>query len=394
MEITPTTFIKQAISTAEYFGFSNLDVIKKHPSCKNCTTKLENTASAMDRRIDNLNGLLTTGINNFCDNKLNAIEEPVLFYTIEQVPRSGEAAISFQIYNVNNSIAESILIQTTKSLSNDLGYQNHSVRINSLGDRDSSTRFVRELSNYLRKRVNDLPESAREIMKEDTVNALFNLLDQKHELAYKSPNPLEYLTDQSRKHFREIIEFLDMSETSYEIDSKLMGHNNCYSEAMFAIDLLDNKTGEHIKDSPITISGGRYNEFVHRNTKQPIPAAGAVVVLQKQKAPTRLPRIKLSTPSVYVVQLGLGPKMRSLILIDQLKQAGINVYQDLASDSLSTQLRDAENKGVPYAIIIGQKEFVEGGVILRDMVARNQEQVSFANVITRLKRSKKVPSTN
>lgn len=386
MDVTATEFLKQATNTAEYFGFSSLDSFKKHPSCRNCEQKLEHTASAMDRRIDNLHGLLTVGMHDFCEAKLQNIEEPVLFYTTQQVPRTGESAITLQIFNVENSIAEAILIQASKALATDLGFNNHSVRINSLGDRDSSVRYIRELTNYLRKRIDDLPDSARELMKEHVMIALMHLVEKQHELAYKTPSPLEYLTDQSRKHFREIIEYLDMAETQYEIDPKLIGHHECYSDALFAIDMLDD-AGVRDDAAPLFVRGGRYNQFVYKNTRRQIAAAGAVVVLKDTKAPARSPRVKLDTPTVYVVQLGFGPKIKSLILIDELRRNGINVMQNLASDSLSAQLRDAEAKGVKYVVIIGQKEFVEGTVILRDMIGRNQDVVDIVSLPGRLKRS-------
>lgn len=78
--------------------------------------------------------------------------------------------------------------------------------------------------------------------------------------------------------------------------------------------------------------------------------------------------------------------MRSLLLVDSLKAAGIPVLHDLTSDSLSSQLRDAEARGVNYTIIVGQKEFVENTVILRDMNARNQEYVPQDILIKKLKR--------
>src|SRR5690606_15277181 len=120
---------------------------------------------------------------------------------------------------------------------------------------------------------------------------------------------------------------------------------------------------------------------------QQIPAAGAVVVLRDKKAPSRTPRARVSTPSVYVVQLGFGPKIKSLMLIDELRKAGISVHQNLASDSLSSQLRDAESRNVKYTVIIGQKEFVDGTVILRDMQGRNQEYVPINTLANRLKRA-------
>ena len=386
MDISATDFLRTAANTAEHFGFRPVDSFKKHPLCKNCSAKLSHTASAQDRKQDALHGLLTGGLSSYADNKLHALEEPVLFYSVEQVPRSGDAAISFQIYGVDKSIAEAILIQTTRSLAQDLGHENHTVRINSLGDKDSSTRYTRELTNYLKKRLDDMPVTARELMKDHVFDALMHLIEKEHDLAFKSPNPLEYLSDLSRKHFREIVEYLDMSETPYEIDPKLIGHHQCYSDALFAIDMLDEEDNR-IENAPLYVRGGRYSTFSHKHTKQEIPAAGAVVVLREKKAPARTPRsTRTDNPAVYVVQLGFGPKIKSLMLVDELRQAGIPVHQNLASDSLSTQLRDAEKQGVKYTVIIGQKEFVDGTVILRDMEGRNQEHVDLDLLTTKLKR--------
>ncbi len=386
MDITATSFIKNASTTAEHFGFQSIHTLKDHPACKSCSTKLSHTATAQDRRNDALQGVLTAGMQTYCDARLHEITDPLFFYSIEQVPRTGEVALGLHIYNVDKSIAEATLIQTSRALAGDLGFENNRVRINSLGDKESSTRYTRELTNYLRKRLDDMPESARELMKEHALIALTHLIEKEHELAYRSPNPLEYLSDQSRKHFREIVEFLDMADMHYEIDPKLMGHHECYSDALFAVDLLDEELNL-LSDAPLTIRGGRYNEFVTRSTKKQTSAAGAVVMLRDRKAPARVLRPKQTTPSVYVVQLGFGPKIKTLVLIDQLRRAGVQVYQNLASDSLSTQLRDAEAKGVKHVIIMGQKEFVDNTVILRDMNARNQEQVKIELLPMKLKRS-------
>jgi histidyl-tRNA synthetase len=134
-----------------------------------------------------------------------------------------------------------------------------------------------------------------------------------------------------------------------------------------------------------TARGGRFDEFVYRTTRTRTPAVGAVVILKNSKVPARLPRIKTSTPSVFVVQLGFGPKIKSLLLIDSLRREGISVFHNLASDSLSSQLREAEARKVKYTIIIGQKEFVENTVIFRDMELRNQEYVDQNTLVYRLK---------
>lgn len=382
MSYSPTEFLKVAHQTAEHFGFQTIDQLKKHPVCKDCTVNLPHTVTATNKRIDSHGGLLSSGVVTFCEQKLHAIGEPVLLYSIEQVPRTGEPAVSFHIFNVERSIAEAILIQASRALATELGHTDHTVRINTLGDRDSVSRYTREITNYLKKRLDHMPPNARELMKEHPLSALTHLIEQEHDLGHRSPSPLEFLSDGSRKHFREIIEYLDMSETPYEIDPKMLGHHEYYSDAIFSLDIPD----QDGIPSALSIRGGRFNEFMHRNTKTKTSAVGAVAVMKNTKTPNRLPRMKLTAPSVYVVQLGFGPKIRSLMLIDTLRQAGIPVTHNLASDSLSAQLRDAEAKGIRYTVIIGQKEFVENTVILRDMNVRNQEFIDQGALIKRLKR--------
>ncbi|MAZ56909.1 hypothetical protein CL653_03895 [bacterium] len=390
MNKSNTELLKVAVNTAEYFGFTPLAEFKKHPTCKSCTQPIPYSLSANDRKLDKLYGILGAGAQNYIDSKLHSLEAPVLFYTIDPVPRTQEIALNLQIFGVPKSIAEVVLIQTSRALLEELGYANNIVRINSLGDKDSGVRYYRELNNFLKKRLADMPTEAREKMKSHVCDALMYLVDKEHELAYKTPNPMEYLSDQSRKHFREIIEYMDMSETPYEIDPKLIGHHKCYSDAIFSIDILD-KHDKALADPEVTVNGGRYDSFMQHHIKREIPASGAVVIIKGSKLPARIPKSSLSKkPQVYVVQLGYGPKIKTLQLVNQLRKSGIVVKQDLASDSLSTQLRDAEARSVQYALIMGQKEFVDGTVILRDMKARKQEHVALENIHQRLVRKSSI----
>lgn len=383
MKYSPTEFLKIATNTAEHFGFRTADTIKKNPLCKNPEVTLPYLATPADEKNNAEQCLFASCVSTFCQENLHALKSPVLLYSLEQLADTESTAVTFNIYNVPKSIAEAILIQAGRSLMQELGQEEHVVRINSLGDSESTARYTRELTNFLRKRVDAMPVSARELMKEHPFLALRDLIQQDHDLAYRSPNPLEFLSDQSRKHFREIVEYLDMTETPYEIDPKMIGNHEYYSDALFTIEALDTKD---VVLPAISVKGGRFDEYFYRKTRSRVPAAGAVITYSNSKQPARMPKTKSVDPSVYVVQLGFGPKVRSLMIIEQLKHAGIPVRHDLASDSLSAQLRDAEARGVRYTVIIGQKEFVDKTVILRDMHERNQENISIEAMIKKLKK--------
>lgn len=378
--LSSTEFVKIVVSTAEHFGFRSLESLRKEPGCKECIDTITPSIEAGDMDKDQVGGLLTHGLTVFCQEKIHGIETPVQFYTVHDT-KAGDVGVSLHIYNVPKSIAEAVLIQTNRAIANELDASEHSIRINSLGDSDSLIRYTREITNFLRRRLEYIPVEARELMKQHPLLAMQHLADIDHELSYKSPNPLEYLSDQSRKHFRDIIEFLDMSEAPYEIDTKMLGHHEYYSDAIFDLSFASEE-----EDAAITLRGGRYDEFVFRKTKKRIPAAGSVAILHNKTLPSRLPRLKNKAPDTYVIQLGFGPKVRSLLLLDNLRKAGVMVHHDLANDSLSAQLRHAEELGVKFVLIMGQKEYVDGTIIMRDMHARKQEAIDPDLAIRRLKR--------
>ena len=378
MKYSSTDFLKAATATAEHFGFRTADAIKKDPLCKNCEVPLAFNASPATSSAAVC--LLTNGASAFCQQNLHALKAPVLLYSLEQLPDQEHTAVTLNIFNVQKSIAEAILIQAGRSILDELGHTDHLVRINSLGDTESTTRYSRELTNFLRKRLDTMPDTSREYMKQSPLMALMDLIELDHELAHRSPNPLEFLSDQSRKHFREIVEYLDMTETPYEIDPKMIKNHDYFSDALFSIEDTGSEAGA------ISINGGRFDDFFFKQTKSRIPATGAVITFNNAKSPARIPKGKSAEPSVYVVQLGFGPKVRGLTIVNELKQAGIPVRHDLASDSLSAQLRDAEARGVRYTVIIGQKEFVDRTVILRDMKERNQENIAIDSMVKKLKK--------
>ncbi|MDZ4284796.1 MAG: hypothetical protein U1A28_03155, partial [Patescibacteria group bacterium] len=255
--LSPTDFVKTAHLTSRHFGFLPIDALTRARAGRQIP---EQKVTMAECRLDALKGNLTSGINAYFERGLHD-EKPILFFSIQQAPRTNDITLNLQVVGVRKSIAESLLIATLCSLLRDLGYARYCVRINSLGDHDSVTRYTRELASYLKKHLEDMPPQARELMREDPVLAFLHLAQLDHELCAKSPNSLEYLSDASRRHFREIIEHLDMTQTPYEIDPRLVGHHHCYSDTLFALELRD-AHDNLLPDAPFTIRGGRIDSFV------------------------------------------------------------------------------------------------------------------------------------
>ncbi|MEK7162590.1 MAG: His/Gly/Thr/Pro-type tRNA ligase C-terminal domain-containing protein, partial [Patescibacteria group bacterium] len=66
------------------------------------------------------------------------------------------------------------------------------------------------------------------------------------------------------------------------------------------------------------------------------------------------------------------------------RKARIPLAQSLSKDSLRGQLRLASKLGVEFSLIMGQKEALEGTIIIRNMDSGMQETLPVAKALERL----------
>jgi histidyl-tRNA synthetase len=110
-----------------------------------------------------------------------------------------------------------------------------------------------------------------------------------------------------------------------------------------------------------------------------------VIALPTYNAP--MPKI-IKKSKIYFIQLGFEAKLRSLEVIEILRKARIPVLHSLNKDSLSIQLGNAERLGLPYSLILGQKEALDRTVIIRNMENRSQETVKISDLAEYIKEHK------
>ncbi len=207
------------------------------------------------------------------------------------------------------------------------------------------------------------------------------MLKKQLELPDEPPRPMEFLSAVSRKHFREVIEFLEAANIPYVFNDKLLGHRDCYTQTLFEIcnDSCDSSiqtTGGDV----LTIRGGRYDELLRRYFKVPSHGVGITLSLRPAVSIESTKQIVLPKnrirPQIFFIQLGYAAQLRSFAIIETLRKARVTIAQSLEVERLSEQLARAERLSIPYTVIMGQKEALEGNVIVRDTNTRAQQTVS------------------
>jgi histidyl-tRNA synthetase len=398
---------ERSAEIALYYGFRYLNspVINKEDiqkTKKELQIDIKETKEDTDPLIPHADGKVAL-LRLFTQHDMFSWNQPVMLYYEGALKRDAEALalvgesrnhshpnehiFHLDILGAGKSVAEAILIKTAFEILREEGYKNLIVHINSIGDKDSVARFCRELTNYYRKHIETLSPHCRQAFKKDPFGVL-ECTDQKceetcREIKEAAPNPVSYLSEPSRAHFREVLEYLETLGLPYQIENKLICDRSYWSQTAFEI--REEETDE------LLASGFRYNQMSKKiGFKKELAGAGiSVRVPRKAGAHKEKSRaITIKNPKIYFIQLGYEAKLKSLLVIEMLRQAKIPMTQAISRDKIGGQIQSAENSKIPYTIIMGQKEAMENTVIVREMATRSQEIVSLAALPEYLKKIK------
>lgn len=292
-----------------------------------------------------------------------------------------------EILGGSGSIAEATLIQTARAMLADEGYTETAVEINSIGDRDSIARFTRELTAYYRKNVNDMTPEAREMFKRDPFELLSCRQDVCNPINEKAPRSMDFLSEVSRRHLEEVLEYLETLNIPYNINNGLIGNRKYCTETIFAI-VNANVTEAKAKQQHILAIGVRYNGLAKRlGLKRDIQGVGISLLIKESKNGLRKPVTKLKRPIASFIQLGLESKLVSLNVIEALRTVKIPLYLSLAKDRLGAQVSSVEKYHTPFLIVMGKKEAVDHTAIVRRTDTHSQDIVPLADLPKYMKRA-------
>ena len=116
--------------------------------------------------------------------------------------------------------------------------------------------------------------------------------------------------------------------------------------------------------------GGRYDDLVARFTGEKVPATGfSIGVSRLQAALTALGGAQETTPGpVVVLVMDKDQLAHYQKLTQRLRNAGIRAEMYLGSSGMKAQMKYADKRGSPIAVIQGSDERAKGEVTLKDLI--------------------------
>src|SRR5260221_8641367 len=156
-----------------------------------------------------------------------------------------------------------------------------------------------------------------------------------------------------------------------------------YTGVIFEVESPDYPTGS-------LGGGGRYDKLIGMFAEKDIPAVGFAIgfdrTLEAMEAINLFPpELNNASTKVLVTIFNRELEEKSVELSVRLRSNNIPVEFWLGGDSkMEKQLKYADQKGIPYVVILGPEEVEKNVVTLKNLASREQKQVSFEELVTQL----------
>lgn len=326
----------------------------------------------------------TPGIaRSYIENGMQGLPQPVKLYYFGPVfrydrPQKGRFRefyqYGYEVIGDPDPSADATVILLSWQILNKLGIgKNLIVEINSIGDKVCRPKIRKAISDFFSKNQNKLSEEDKKRL---TLNPL-RILDSKdpniQELIADAPQTVDNLCNACRDHFRTLLEYLDELNIPYDLNARLVRGLDYYTRTVFEI-----RDQEDTSRQSSLGGGGRYDELIEALGAKPTPgvgfSGGVERTIEKIKE-NNLEIAELSRVQIFVVQLGDKAKKRCLNLVKKLDEAGYPSACALSEDNLKSQLGTANEMNARIALIMGQREVLDGTVIVKDLKDGSQETV-------------------
>ncbi|PIT98535.1 MAG: histidine--tRNA ligase, partial [Candidatus Andersenbacteria bacterium CG10_big_fil_rev_8_21_14_0_10_54_11] len=293
-----------------------------------------------------------------------------------------------EVFGSAAPVTDAQLMYVQHVLLRQLGLEEYVFLLNTLGDQADRTAYIRALKEHYRRHVRKLCRDCKARLKTNPLRVLDCKEEKCQQVAYTAPRLLDTVSDEAQAHFTQVRTLLDELKVPYEIAPGLVRGLDYYVRTVWEV--VPRRPGDPPTGSQTSLgAGGRYDHLVKALGGKDVPAAGGAFGIERLIDAIRREGIDLQltdTPSVFVAQLGAQAKVGALRVMRLLQEAQIRFAESIDRDGIQPQLKLAERLNVAWVVVVGQKEVIDGTVILRNAESGMQEVVRQEDLVTELRR--------
>jgi len=283
-----------------------------------------------------------------------------------------------------NPVADAQLVHLGYQYLKDLGIDS-TVQINSIGTPEARKNYRDALQAFFRSRRSKLSDEDKKRLQKNPLRILDSKDPAVVEMKAEAPQIIDWLDEESKAHFMKVLEMLDEMNVPYQLNPYLVRGLDYYTKTVW--EYYANSSDQELAQSALG-GGGRYDGLAELLGGRATPAVGLAMGLDRVANLLKEQGAGVTTDvaEIFVAQLGDQGRKKALAIFEELRKAGIPAFEAFSKDSIKAQMEMANKKEVKFAIIIGQKEVLDGTAVIRDMESGTQEIVDALKIVQEVKK--------
>lgn len=344
-------------------------------SGKSMTLRPEGTAGCMRMAIEE--GLVDAG-----QQKLS-YKGPMFRYERPQKGRSRQfQQMSLEAYGFKDSQIDIEMIEISYKFFKALGLDKEIfLEVNSIGSQEDQKNYSLELKNFFSKYKKDLDEDSLKRLDKNPLRILDSKNKDLLKLIDDAPKINEFISDESKKFFKEIKEAITGLNIKFIENPLLVRGLDYYNDLVFEW------KSKSIGSQDTICGGGRYDSLSKVIGGRDIKATGFSIGLDRLSLIVEDAKIPYQK-SLVLVSLEESFFLTGLKLANSLRDNldNFSVQFSGKETNLKSILKKASKRNIDFMVIIGKKELEENSYTLKKLLKNEETKLdNFDLLISNLK---------
>lgn len=336
-------------------------------------------------------------VRSFVENKLYGPEyqKPTKLFYIGPMfryerPQSGRQRqfhqLGVEVFGSKNPSTDVETMLLAMDLFRQYGIDDLTLVINSLGSSSSRQEYRKALIEYLEPHFDQLSQDSKERLHKNPLRVLDSKDRKDKEIVKDAPSILDYLDDESQKHFETVKTMLEDLSIPYVIDTNMVRGLDYYNDTIFEIITTNPKFGANAT----ICAGGRYDGLVEEVGGPSTSAFGFGFGLERLIL--LLDHMNYSFPETnpldaFIVTIGEKANSEANKLAFHLRQQGQSVEREFMDRKPAKQFKTADKMKADYVYILGDTEIEQGIVQVKNLQSGIQSEVVLTDLYSEFERT-------
>ena len=332
-------------------------------------------------------------IRSFIENKMYADTQPTKLYYITpcfryERPQAGRQRqfhqFGIEVLGSDGPSVDAEVISLAVQFFNEMGLNNLSVNINSVGCPTCREEYNRKLKEYLDQKVDVLCETCLERKDKNPMRVIDCKNPHCKENLQDIPFMIDHLCEDCKDHFDKLQTYLKEMDINYVVDKTIVRGLDYYKKTAFEI--ISNDIGSQ----STVCGGGRYDGLVEMlGGPKGISGIGFALGAERLLLTLENNNIEIENPKstdIYIATIGDAAKTKSFKLIKDLRSNHISADNDHLDKSLKAQFKYSDKLNAKYTVVIGDDELANDTATLKNMKTSEQTTIKLSELVDELKK--------